>query len=284
MREFFGIYLDELFGYKRIYVLSDSDRFVFGFAKGRDTTPAEFARIEPALKDLVLAVRKPEAASRQYDVVTTRIDLGGGCRAAPGRGRRAQNWGITGNGGRLDDHPRPTARNGRWPRLLSSCSRSRISIVDLSISSGRTSGLAISNGSTAPRPARIHRALEGEGVSRSQMDRRLPGRARIYRDREGEQRSGRRHACLAQGFAGLAIRTKDGRRTGNRARAAGGARARALAMGEKAGTAAIGKRGRSTTSRPNGHTYGIAQSGRLERVVSTADRKGQVAVVDARIP
>jgi len=76
MRAFFGIYLDELFGYDSIYVLSGSDKFVFGFAKDRDARQAQFERIAPGLKDLIAAVRKPAEAPATYHVISTSIDLG----------------------------------------------------------------------------------------------------------------------------------------------------------------------------------------------------------------
>ena len=76
MRAFYGAYLSELFGYDRIYVLSGDDKPVFGFAEGRDVRPAEFERIAAGLKDLVAAVRTPDAVPATYDVVTSPIALG----------------------------------------------------------------------------------------------------------------------------------------------------------------------------------------------------------------
>ncbi len=39
MHEFYGRYLDQLFGYDRIYVLSDASTIVYGYVEGHDLTP-----------------------------------------------------------------------------------------------------------------------------------------------------------------------------------------------------------------------------------------------------
>ena len=78
MRQFYGDYLSELFGYDRIYVLSGDGTPVYGYAGGVDESPAESERFTSAWKDLVAAVRNPAAAPAGYDVVTTPIALGNG--------------------------------------------------------------------------------------------------------------------------------------------------------------------------------------------------------------
>jgi diguanylate cyclase (GGDEF)-like protein len=78
MRAFLGEYLSQLFGYDRIYVLSDRDELVFGFVDGHDENGAEFRKVAPVLQDLVAAARKPDAVPASYQVATTSIDLGAG--------------------------------------------------------------------------------------------------------------------------------------------------------------------------------------------------------------
>ena len=41
MRSFYGIYLSELLGYDRIYVLSGDDKPVYGFVAGNDSTSSK---------------------------------------------------------------------------------------------------------------------------------------------------------------------------------------------------------------------------------------------------
>ena len=76
MRAFFGIYLHELFGYDRIYILSGSDKFVYGYAQDRDARASQFEAIEPGLRDLIAAVRDPRDADSDYNLVSKAIDLG----------------------------------------------------------------------------------------------------------------------------------------------------------------------------------------------------------------
>lgn len=76
MRAFFGLYLQELFGYDRIYVLSGHDTFVYGFANNRDVRAAQFAEIEPVIRDLIAAVRNPQEVDGRYNFVSKPIDLG----------------------------------------------------------------------------------------------------------------------------------------------------------------------------------------------------------------
>lgn len=76
MRAFFGLYLRDLFGYDRIYVLTGEDRFVYGFAGNRDQRAAQFAKLEPALKDLITAVRRPGEVKGLDNFITKAIDIG----------------------------------------------------------------------------------------------------------------------------------------------------------------------------------------------------------------
>jgi diguanylate cyclase (GGDEF)-like protein len=78
LRTFFGSYLDQIFGYDGIYVLSGKNTPVYGFADGHDVDPASYTRIGGGLDDLVSAVRTPEAPAETSNVVTTPIDLGNG--------------------------------------------------------------------------------------------------------------------------------------------------------------------------------------------------------------
>jgi diguanylate cyclase (GGDEF)-like protein len=77
MRAFYGQYLNDLFGYDAIYVLSSNDRLVFGFANGRDKDSADFSSIAPDVGDLVAAVRNA-ADAPEPDVITTPIDFADG--------------------------------------------------------------------------------------------------------------------------------------------------------------------------------------------------------------
>ncbi len=75
---FYGNYLDELFGYDRLYVLSGDNKPIWGWIERRDDTPEQLAATVSQWSDLVAAVRKPDAAGPRYQVVTTPIVLGNG--------------------------------------------------------------------------------------------------------------------------------------------------------------------------------------------------------------
>jgi diguanylate cyclase (GGDEF)-like protein len=73
MRSFYGIYLNQLLGYDRIYVLAGDDTPVFGYVAA-DQSAADFAAIGSDLTDLLAAVRHPHKMPA-YDVVTTDVPL-----------------------------------------------------------------------------------------------------------------------------------------------------------------------------------------------------------------
>jgi len=75
MRAFFGLYLRELFGYDRVYVLSGNDKFVYGYAGNRDSRARQFAEIEPSVRDLIAAVRSPGDAGEDYNIVSKAIAI-----------------------------------------------------------------------------------------------------------------------------------------------------------------------------------------------------------------
>ena len=75
MHTFYGLFLNQLFGYDEIYVLSGDNAPVYAFADGHDVPPAEYGQVGAKIADLVEAVRKPDAESK-YDVVTTDVSLG----------------------------------------------------------------------------------------------------------------------------------------------------------------------------------------------------------------
>jgi len=78
MRAFYGMYLSELLGYDRIYVLSGDDKPVFGFVAGNELTATHFSHIASGLTDLLKAVRDPAAMPADYNVVATDISLNDG--------------------------------------------------------------------------------------------------------------------------------------------------------------------------------------------------------------
>jgi diguanylate cyclase (GGDEF)-like protein len=67
-----------LFGYDRLYVLSDEDKPIWGWVERRDDSPEQLAATVSQWSDLVGAIRKPGTAQTQYQVVTTPISLGNG--------------------------------------------------------------------------------------------------------------------------------------------------------------------------------------------------------------
>lgn len=78
MRSFYGIYLSELLGYDRIYVLSGDDKPVYGFMSGDESNAPDFSHIASDLTDLLKAVRDPAAMPAAYNVVVTDIPQGDG--------------------------------------------------------------------------------------------------------------------------------------------------------------------------------------------------------------
>ncbi|MDP1639451.1 MAG: CHASE4 domain-containing protein, partial [Hyphomicrobium sp.] len=81
MRSFYGIYLTQLLGYDRIYVLSADNAPVFGFVPGDQSMSSDFASIGAGLKDLLQAVRDPKSAPPAYNVVETDVPVGNGAVA-----------------------------------------------------------------------------------------------------------------------------------------------------------------------------------------------------------
>ncbi len=78
MRSFYGIYLTQLLGYDRIYVLSADNAPVFGFVPGDQSTSSDFASIGAGLTDLLQAVRDPKSKLPAANVVETDVTLGNG--------------------------------------------------------------------------------------------------------------------------------------------------------------------------------------------------------------
>jgi diguanylate cyclase (GGDEF)-like protein len=87
LHQFYGVYLSELLGYDRVYVISGDDKPVYGYVPADAKTSHSFAEIAPNAMDLVRALRQPDAMPAGYDVVTTDFGLG--------NGRRGQDRGVT---------------------------------------------------------------------------------------------------------------------------------------------------------------------------------------------
>jgi diguanylate cyclase (GGDEF)-like protein len=79
LHKFYGVYLSELLGYDRIYVVTSDNKPVYGYVPqiGSKTSNG-FAEVAPGLQDLIRAVRNPAAVRADYNVVTTDIALGNG--------------------------------------------------------------------------------------------------------------------------------------------------------------------------------------------------------------
>ena len=77
MRSLYGMYLSQLLGYDRIYVLSGDDKLVYGFVPAAQSTSTDSAPIGTDLEDLLQAVRDPGSAAG-YNVVVTDVALGDG--------------------------------------------------------------------------------------------------------------------------------------------------------------------------------------------------------------
>lgn len=75
---YFGRYLGDLFGYDGIYVLSPSNRPIYGFADGQEVGPAKLEEIAPRIADLIATVRNPDSVSPAYDTITTPVPVGSG--------------------------------------------------------------------------------------------------------------------------------------------------------------------------------------------------------------
>ncbi|KAB2940407.1 MAG: EAL domain-containing protein [Hyphomicrobium sp.] len=78
IRSFYGIYLSQILGYDRIYVLASDDTPVFGFVPSDQSASSSFASIGGGLKDLLKAVRVPQSMPADYNVVVTDVPLGNG--------------------------------------------------------------------------------------------------------------------------------------------------------------------------------------------------------------
>jgi len=78
MHQFYGTYLNQLLGYDRIYVLTSDDRPIYGYIARHPNALADYAKIAPALNDLVEAVRDPKANLPDDNVLNTEISLGEG--------------------------------------------------------------------------------------------------------------------------------------------------------------------------------------------------------------
>ena len=215
LRTFYGEYLSQLFGYDGIYVLSARDEPVFAFADGRDEPPDAYLQIGGGLKDLVAAVRKPDAAPANYDIITTTITLGNGETIKHRAIADVRN--IRGTPATVvvstivPDHTSATPVDSA-PFLL-------VAIEDLDASFTKDIGA-------------------GFGLHDLKWIKGAAGVEPVHRGREGGRRRNRRNARLAKEPAGLAIRAQGGRRVGRRARSARRAFRHTHAMGAPAGPAA----------------------------------------------
>ncbi len=157
MHAFFGVYLSELLGYNRIYLLSGDGDPVYAFAAGRDEKPEAYAQVGSGLNDLVAAVRHPEAAAAKYDVTSTRISLHNGEQVVHRAVADVRN--ILGKPATVvvativPDRPKPTFLNSPPP----SWSPSRISTGPSPSASERASILVICNGSAVSRRRTLRR-------------------------------------------------------------------------------------------------------------------------------
>ena len=168
--QFYGDYLDELFGYDRIYVLSGDDRPVYGFVDGRDERPEQLRASRAAFG----RIWSPPCAIRS--------DAGRDTTSSPRPSRSAtgKRW-ITG--------PSPTSATSAGRRRWSSCRRSCRIATPQRPSSRRRFCWSRSKISTrrfteaARRRFRVPRPAVGQGPR---------GAGCFHRGREGAQRSERR--------------------------------------------------------------------------------------------
>jgi diguanylate cyclase (GGDEF)-like protein len=82
LKRFYGLYLSQVLGYDRIYVLSEDNAPVFGFVPGDQSTSSNYVRIEPGLQDLLEVVRGQRSVAPGYDVVDTEVTIGQGLVAS----------------------------------------------------------------------------------------------------------------------------------------------------------------------------------------------------------
>ncbi len=82
LKRFYGLYLSQVLGYDRIYVLSEDNAPVFGFVPGDQSTSSNYVRIEPGLQDLLEVVRGQRPVAPGYDVVDTEVTIGQGLVAS----------------------------------------------------------------------------------------------------------------------------------------------------------------------------------------------------------
>ena len=109
MRSFYGIYLTQLLGYDRIYVLVCRQHPGLRLRGGGSIERSDdFATSARGLQDLLQAVRDPRSRLPAYNVVETDVPAGQrDGRAASRRCRRQGNQRAAGNGRRLDHPSRP---------------------------------------------------------------------------------------------------------------------------------------------------------------------------------
>jgi diguanylate cyclase (GGDEF)-like protein len=82
LQRFYGLYLSQVLGYDRIYVLGEDNSPVFGFVPGDQSTSSNYTRIAPGLQDLLEVVRGQKPAAPGYDVVETEVTTGKGLVAS----------------------------------------------------------------------------------------------------------------------------------------------------------------------------------------------------------
>jgi diguanylate cyclase (GGDEF)-like protein len=78
MRDFYGKYLSQLFGYDRIYILSAQDRPIYAFVNGRETRTTTYGRVARSLHGLVAAARNKNGAPLDSEIITKSVSLGNG--------------------------------------------------------------------------------------------------------------------------------------------------------------------------------------------------------------
>lgn len=78
LHKFYGTYLHQLLGYDRIYVLSSTNKPVYGFVAEDPHGQHSFSEIAPQMADLIHAVRDRDAKLPEDNVLNTDISLGDG--------------------------------------------------------------------------------------------------------------------------------------------------------------------------------------------------------------
>jgi diguanylate cyclase (GGDEF)-like protein len=76
MRNNYGVYLSDLFGYDRIFVVDRNNAPVFSFIPGQRAKPSDYEPLGGEISDLIAAVRAPESAPPEYKVAASAIQLG----------------------------------------------------------------------------------------------------------------------------------------------------------------------------------------------------------------